>query len=122
MAPLATERSGQVASRSTWRMNWQTLWRIFGLLRPHWIMSLGALGSAIMATVFALIVPWLLAWVVDDGTSSGHWGPLLLAAAAVLVVSALRGLFAYWQGYLSQALSVVVAYDLRKRVYITCSV
>jgi ABC-type multidrug transport system fused ATPase/permease subunit len=117
VAPLATERSGQVTSRSTWRTNWQTLWRIFGLLRPHWIMSLGTLGSAIMATVFALIVPWLLAWVVDDGTSSGHWGPLLLAAAAVLVVSASRGLFAYWQGYLSQALSVVVAYDLRKRVY-----
>ena len=118
MAPVAMERSMQRPdSRSVWRTNWQTLWRIFGLLRPHWVMSVGTLVSTILATLLALVIPLLLAWVVDDGTQAGRWGPLLLAAGAVLAVSALRGLFAYWQGYLSQALSVVVAYDLRKRVY-----
>ena len=80
-------------------------------------MSLSTLVSTMLATLLALIIPWLLAWVVNDGTQSGEWGPLLLAAGAVLVVSTLRGLFAYWQGYLSQSLSVVVAYDLRQRVY-----
>ncbi|MGO8951237.1 MAG: ABC transporter ATP-binding protein [Ktedonobacterales bacterium] len=93
------------------------LWRILGLLRPHGIMTLETLVSTILATAFALIIPWLLAWVVDAGVSSGQFGTLLLAAGAILVASALRGLFAYWQGYLSQAVSVLVAYDLRNRLY-----
>ncbi len=106
------------SSRSTlWRTNGRTLVRIMGLLQPHWLMSLGTLICTILATAFALIVPWLLAWVVDVGVRSGQWGALLLAAGAVLLVSSLRGLFAYWQGYLSQALSVLVAYDLRNRLY-----
>ena len=80
-------------------------------------MSVETLISTILATAFALIIPWLLAWVVDAGVTSGQFGTLMLAAAAVLVASGLRGLFAYWQGYLSQAVSVLVAYDLRQRIY-----
>jgi ATP-binding cassette subfamily B protein len=80
-------------------------------------MSLETLVSATLSTAFALIIPWLLAWVVDVGVRSGQSSALLLAGAAVLVVSGLRGLFAYWQGYLSQAVSVLVAYDLRNRLY-----
>ena len=48
--------------------------------------------------------------MVDSGT-------LLLATGAILVTSSLRGLFAYGQGYLSQAVSNLVAYDLRNRLY-----
>jgi ATP-binding cassette subfamily B protein len=62
-------------------------------------------------------VPWLLAWVVDTGVRRGHLNDLLLAASAVIVTSVLRGLFAYGQGYLSQGLSQLVAYDLRNRLY-----
>jgi ATP-binding cassette subfamily B protein len=42
---------------------------------------------------------------------------LLYVAAAILVSSAFRGLFAYGQGYLSQSVSNLVAYDLRNQVY-----
>ncbi len=80
-------------------------------------MATGAVICAILATVFALIVPWLLQLVVSNGVGSGHWSYLLLASLAVLAVSALRGAAAYGQGYLSQALSVVFAYDLRNKVY-----
>ncbi len=70
-----------------------------------------------LSTGFALVVPALLAWVVDQGLKSGNMRSLLLAAGAVLVVSVLRGLFAYGQGNLSQKASVLVAYDLRNLVY-----
>jgi len=80
-------------------------------------MAIGAVICAILATVFSLIVPWLLQLVVSNGVGSGQWSYLLLASLAVLVVSILRGLAAYGQGYLSQALSVVFAYDLRNKVY-----
>ncbi len=117
MAPRGTEQTVQLTAASIRHTNWRVLWRILGLLRPHWVMTAETLVSTILATAFALIIPWLLAWVVDTGVSSGRFGTLLLAAGAILVVSALRGLFAYWQGYLSQAVSVLVAYDLRNRLY-----
>ena len=80
-------------------------------------MAVGAVVCAILATVFALIVPWLLQLVVSNGVGSGQWSYLLLASLAVLVVSALRGVAAYGQGYYSQAISVLLAYDLRNKVY-----
>jgi ABC-type multidrug transport system fused ATPase/permease subunit len=119
VAPMGTEQTAaaRLPAGSVWRTNWQVLRRIFGLLRPHWVMSVGTLVSTILSTAFALIIPWLLAWVVDVGVGSGKSSTLLLAGGAVLVASGLRGLFAYWQGYLSQAVSVLVAYDLRNRIY-----
>ncbi len=80
-------------------------------------MAVASVICAILATVFALLVPWLLQLVVGEGVGSGKLSYLLLAALAVLVVSALRGLAAFGQGYYSQALSVLLAYDLRNKVY-----
>jgi ATP-binding cassette subfamily B protein len=101
----------------SWRYNWQIYMRIMGLLRPHWLQSIGAIVCLGFSTGFALAVPWLLAWTIDKGFQHGQIGPLLLVALAILVTSSLRGLFAYGQGYLSQAVSCLVAYDLRDRVY-----
>lgn len=91
--------------------------RIVGLLRPHWLAFLGSVVCIAFSTAFALIVPWLLAWVVDVGVHSGHMTDLLLAAGAILGVSILRGLSAFGQGYLSQSVSNLVAYDLRNSMY-----
>ncbi|MBE3560783.1 MAG: ABC transporter ATP-binding protein [Ktedonobacteraceae bacterium] len=101
----------------SWRANLRIYLRILGLLKPHWLATLGTVLSVLLATGFALVVPWLIAWVVDVGVRSGHLEDLLLAAGAVLLASALRGFFAYGQGYLSQALSNIIAYDLRKQMY-----
>lgn len=100
-----------------WRSNWRICKRIIGLLRPYWLASLGAVVSMVLATVAALVVPWLLAWVIDVGIRGGQFHSLLLAAAAILLISALRGFFSYGQSYLSQAVSCQVAYDLRNQVY-----
>src|SRR2546421_10744856 len=101
----------------SWRYNWQIYMRIIGLLRPHWLQSSGAVVCLGFSTGFALAVPWLLAWTIDKGFQHGQIGPLLLVALAILVTSSLRGLFAYGQGYLSQAVSNLVAYDLRNLLY-----
>ncbi len=100
---------------------WKDIWRIYGrvlsLLRPHTWLTLVSLACAVLATAFALIIPSVFAWVIDNGIHTGSAGELLVAAAAVLVISVLRGIFAFGQGYYSQALSVEVAYDLRNQVY-----
>ncbi|MEO8973220.1 MAG: ABC transporter ATP-binding protein, partial [Ktedonobacteraceae bacterium] len=104
-------------SMNLWKENLRILMRIIGLLRPHWLPSVGAVVCMGLSTIFSLIVPWLLGWIIDTGLQHGQMGTLILAAVAILVVSALRGLFAYGQGYLSQAVSCLVAYDLRDQVY-----
>ncbi|HEY7122599.1 MAG TPA: ABC transporter ATP-binding protein [Ktedonobacterales bacterium] len=91
--------------------------RILGFLRPHWKIAIGSVLCLILATTLSLVVPELIAEVVNIGISSGNAGQLVLISAAVLVASILRGLAAYGQGYLSQAVSVVVAYDLRNVMY-----
>jgi ABC-type multidrug transport system fused ATPase/permease subunit len=91
--------------------------RILGLLRPHLWLTTGAILCLILSTALSLLVPELIAQVVAIGIGSGNLSALLLTSGAVLVASILRGLAAYGQGYLSQAISVQVAYDLRSRIY-----
>lgn len=100
-----------------WKANLRIYLRITALLRPHWKTTTGAIISLGLSTGFALIVPWLLGWVIDTGLRHGQFSTLLLATGAILLTSAARGLFAYEQGYLSQALSNDVAYDLRNLLY-----
>lgn len=104
-------------SLQTWAENMRIYLRITALIRPHWVEALGAVACLGFSTGFALIVPWLLAWVIDTGLQHGQFTTLLLATGAILLTSSVRGLFAYGQGYLSQALSNDVAYDLRKKLY-----
>ncbi len=117
MASQKQERSAMLGYLGTWRSNLRIYWRIVQLLKPHLRTTVGAIVCLFLATGFSLIVPTLLAWVVDVGVQSGHVTDLLIAAGAIIVASSLRGLFAYQQGYLGQALSSLVAYDLRDRLY-----
>jgi ABC-type multidrug transport system fused ATPase/permease subunit len=95
----------------------RTYGRILALLRPHWLWALGTVICVLLSTGLALTIPIVLGWVIDVGTRSGNFNDLWFAAAAILALSALRGLFAYGQGYLSQSISNLVAYDLRSMMY-----
>jgi ABC-type multidrug transport system fused ATPase/permease subunit len=101
----------------TLKESWRVYRRIVALLRPHWLAFLMSVICILLSTAFALIVPWLLAWVVDVGVHTGRFTDLVIAASAILGVSILRGLAAYGQGYLSQSVSNLVAYDLRNSIY-----
>ena len=112
------EQSSASSSRlDTLRASWRIFLRISRLLRPHRGEAIATTLCLLLSTGFALIIPWLLAWVVDTGVQRGHVSDLLLAAGAILISSSLRGAFAYGQGYLSQRVSQLIAYDLRKQLY-----
>src|SRR5262249_41163977 len=78
-----------------WRESWRVYLRIMALLGPHWFISVLSVLCIVLSTAFALIVPSLLQWVVDVGVHTGRFTDLLLASAAILGVSMLRGLAAY---------------------------
>jgi ATP-binding cassette subfamily B protein len=99
------------------KTNLRVYGRIIGLLRPHLAQSIAAVICIALATLFTLIVPWLLQWVIDVGIHTGNFSQLMLVAAAILGASILRGLAAYGQGYYSQSISNLVAYDLRDKMY-----
>jgi ATP-binding cassette subfamily B protein len=111
------QQTSSSSNTSHFKENWRIYMRIIKLLRPHWVQTVGTIVCLILATGFSLVVPSLLAWVVDVGIRTGRFQDLLWAALAILVTSALRGLFAYGQGYFSQSISFLVAYDLRNMLY-----
>ncbi|GHO85164.1 ABC transporter ATP-binding protein [Dictyobacter formicarum] len=113
----ANQQSSSSLSKAQVQENWRIYMRIIKLLRPHWVKAIGTVICIALATGFSLMVPWLLQWVVDVGIRSGRFQDLLWVALAILVTSTLRGLFSYGQGYLSQAISSLVAYDLRNMLY-----
>src|SRR2546428_9927619 len=115
--PSKRKKSKVVIALDSWKANLLIYTRITGLLRPHWLTTVGSVICLGLSTGLSLIVPWLLAWVIDTGLQHGKFSTLLFATVAILVTSSLRGLFAYGQGYLSQAVSNLVAYDLRNSVY-----
>lgn len=115
---LSTSDTRQTSTYiGSWRENMRIYARILGLLKPHLWYTLGTVLCVALATGFSLLVPWLIAWVVDVGVRQGQLSSLLLVAGAILLASMLRGLFAYGQGYFSQALSSLIAYDLRNQMY-----
>ena len=106
-----------VSRLKLWKDYLRIYLRIIALVRPHWLWTVGAIACLGLSTGFALLVPWLLGWAINTGLQHGQFNQLLFATVTILGASALRGLFAYGQGYLGQALSNLVAYDLRNTLY-----
>jgi len=109
---LTTERV------TSWRHNLRAYARITGLLRPHLRLSLLCVVCLLLSTAFSFVVPLALRQILDNiAVPHGRTRDLVIAALVILAASSLRGLFAYGQGYLSQSVSQLVAYDLRTMVY-----
>lgn len=74
---------------------------------------LGAYFSMLIATLSAMVIPWMLGNAIDESLASGLQSRLLLLAGLILVFSIFRGLFSFSQRYLTEALSQKSAYELR---------
>ncbi len=81
--------------------------------RHKWYL-IGAYATMIASTLSALAVPMLMGRAINTALASGLQSSLLLLAAVIVLFSLLRGVFSYWQRYLSESLSQRSAYDLRE--------
>jgi len=91
--------------------------RIIGFARKYWGWLLLAFISLLVTTAFSLAVPWILREAIDTVVSQGERSFLILAAAAIVGLSALRGLTAYAHNYLSEVVSQKTVYDIRNAIY-----
>ena len=106
----------------SWRKAVGTMWRVMQIgLETPWQVTI-ALLSTLLAAIFQLMIPQLLGRAVDltQGVATGDRAAqdaLLLTAPAVLGVAILRGVFATFQNYFSEAVGHHTGYRLRLSYY-----
>ncbi len=83
----------------------------------YWPRAIIAYFCLFAGAALALAIPRLTGQAIDLALSSGLPNTLLLLALGIAGAGILRGVFSYWQSYLSEYLSQKVAYDLRNRLY-----
>ena len=78
------------------------------------------------AVIFTVSLPELIGWAINTGLNlriedgieiEPSWGQISLMCSMVMITAIIRGLLAYLQIYLGEALSQRVAYDLRNQLY-----
>jgi ATP-binding cassette, subfamily B, multidrug efflux pump len=95
----------------------QILLRCYRYLRPYWRLTGGAYLLLFGITGLALFIPQLVRWIVDRGIRGGQTEVLGIAVSALLGMTLLKGILAYWQGRWTEMASQGVAYDLRNAIH-----
>jgi ATP-binding cassette subfamily B protein len=93
------------------------LFRLLKFAEKYWFLLILAFVSLIGTTVFGMAVPWVIRAAIDKVTIHADTRFLILAASMIIVASALRGLSAFGQMYLSEVVSQRTAYDVRNAIY-----
>jgi ATP-binding cassette subfamily B protein len=85
--------------------------------RKYWGGLLLAFLCLLASTALSLVVPWIIRKAIDIVTENGDRSFLTWAGSAVIVASALSGITAYVNSYLSELVSQKSAYDIRNALY-----
>jgi ATP-binding cassette, subfamily B, multidrug efflux pump len=93
------------------------VWRILGYLKPYWRRLTVAYVALFTALGLQLFIPQILARVIDEGLVGGNTRYLVNAAAVIVGLTALQGVFTFLRAYLFQYLAERVGYDLRNELY-----
>ena len=91
--------------------------RILSYLKPYWLITAGVYASLFIALGLQLYIPRVIGQVIDEGIIAGNRVFLLRAAAVIIGLTALQGIFTFLRAYLVQNLAEKVAYDLRNEMY-----
>jgi len=91
--------------------------RALQYLRKYSLSALGAFLSLLVVNAANLYTPQLLRQVIDDGITSMNMGRIWALAGLLVAVAALRGVFNFLQGYLSEVTSQGIAYELRNAIF-----
>ncbi len=95
----------------------QILWRCYGYLRPHWLLSLGGYILLFVINALSLLSPQLMRGIVDRGIENKDLQYLSLMVLALIGLSVVQGVLGYFQGRWIEQASQNVAYDLRNQIY-----
>lgn len=91
--------------------------RAIGYMRIYWKTALGALVSLLLVNAANLYAPQLLRRLIDQGITPLNMRLIWVVAGLLVLVAVGRGVFNFFQGYLSEKTSQGVAYELRNEIF-----
>jgi ATP-binding cassette subfamily B protein len=95
----------------------RALLRLLRYLGRYWRPTLGAYLSLLIVSASSLVMPGFIRSAIDLGIAGGRPLLLLWVAVGLVAIAAVRAIFAFLQGYLSEVASQGVAFDLRNALY-----
>ncbi|WP_066517999.1 ABC transporter ATP-binding protein [Curtobacterium ammoniigenes] len=87
--PPATAKPTTTPTPSSFR----SILRLYEYVRPYRWRILGGMGAAMGASLVALVIPYVLEWLVDGPLSSGDRAQVLPAGLAILVLGVFEAVF-----------------------------
>lgn len=96
--------------RETLRDLWPFLWAF------RRAMGMG-MGALVIKDILAAMMPLMIKAGVDSLTQGGGIRPLVWSSGALIVVTALKGLFQYWMRVILIGASRDIEYELRNRLF-----
>ncbi len=94
------------------------LGRSFRYLRPRASSVAGAFGSVLAVVGLTLVAPQFIRLLIDKGIEGGDWQWVAIPSAALFGLALVRGVFSFFQGYLSEKVGQGVAFDLRNDLFV----
>jgi ATP-binding cassette subfamily B protein len=91
--------------------------RVLRYLLKYWYWELFVILFLLGATTLSIVVPLLIRIVIDNAIVTGDYGLLLYIIAAIMGVTALRGLFSFAQRYAMEYAAQKAIYDIRNQIY-----
>lgn len=99
--------------RSTNELSLPLLWRCYRYLRRYRLHILGAYATVLAVIGLDILIPQFIRRVVDEGIAAADIAAVVRGVSALLALTLLKGVLAYFQGRWSEVASQGVAYDLR---------
>jgi ATP-binding cassette subfamily B protein len=93
------------------------IFRCYGYLRPYARIAFGAYSSILLINAINAIVPQLVRWIIDNGIRRADLNLLAWSVGALLALTLVRGVVAFFQGKWIETASQNIAADLRAELH-----
>ncbi len=104
-------------SRKLKSSDWKILLRCFSYMRPYWLLMGGGYGAMLIISGLGVLQPQLFRLIVDRGIKGGDLTFLSWGVLGILALTAVSGVFSFFQGQWTERASQNVAYDLRNAIH-----
>ncbi|MBV9867676.1 MAG: ABC transporter ATP-binding protein [Abitibacteriaceae bacterium] len=91
--------------------------RLFESIRPHWKLTVGAVGFSILMAVLELMPSVLSKWLIDDALYGKNARMLYILAGVMMALLLARTLSHYARMIYTGKLAQIVLYQLRTQLY-----
>lgn len=91
--------------------------RLLPFVKKYWVGLCLSFICMLISTISGLAVPQMLGRGIDSVLRSGAQSTIIIAAIVIVGASAIRGLAAFGNRYLTMVVSQQASYDMRNRLY-----